>query len=185
MCGVILAGLAGGLDPSLRVGDVVADARPPEGWPGVADGAYLAATIHSTHELVATPTEKAALFACEGSAAVDMEGARVAAEAERIGVPFLNLRAISDTAHEALDPAFLSFIDATGRPRLPAIAAALLTRPALVMPVLRLARNTRIATESLGAAVRSILQQSRPRAVAPDGRKIQPASISEAGTPTP
>src|SRR5688500_9507999 len=69
---VIMAGLGGGLDPALRMGDVVLD-WPPE-LPGIDSlGGVTPGRIHTSSDPVCTPQDKAALFRATGAAVVDME----------------------------------------------------------------------------------------------------------------
>ncbi|MDB5334003.1 MAG: nucleoside phosphorylase, partial [Phycisphaerales bacterium] len=110
----IMAGLAGGLDPSLRVGDVVIDDCPTGLLPDVA---HRRGGIHTAEHLIATTTEKAALFAQTGALAVDMETQIIRALARQEGIPFVAVRAISDAFDEALDPTILKLVDGFGRPR--------------------------------------------------------------------
>ncbi|MDB5289683.1 MAG: phosphorylase [Phycisphaerales bacterium] len=151
---IIMAGLAGGLDPSLRVGDVVIDDCPPGLLPDVA---HRRGGIQTANHIIATTTEKAELFAQTGALAVDMETRIVRRSAERAGAQFIAIRAISDAFDEALDPTILKLVDGFGRPRPTAIATTLLCRPALIAPLRRLGAASHLAAENLGAAVESIV----------------------------
>jgi hypothetical protein len=151
----IMAGLAGGLDPSLRVGDVVIDDCPTGLLPDVA---HRRGGIHTAEHLIATTTEKAALFAQTRALAVDMETWIVRTLAQREDIPFVAVRAISDGFDEALDPTILKLVDGFGRPRPAAIAATLLRRPALIAPLRRLGAASHLAAENLGAAVAAIVR---------------------------
>ena len=152
---VIMAGLAGGLDPSLRVGDVVIDDCPPGLMPEVS---HRTGRLHSSEAVITTPAQKAALFAQTRALAVDMETATVRTAAGRQGIPFLAIRAISDAADEVLDPAVLKLVDAFGRPRPLAIAAALTRRPGLAASLKRLGASSRQAAGNLGVAVAGIVR---------------------------
>ena len=145
---IILAGFAGALDPSLKVGDLVLDTSLP--LPNVP---FRRGTVYASRGLVATSDEKAALFQSTGSLAVDMETAVVKALADRLGVPFIGLRVISDTAEESIDPRVLRFIDATGRVKPLALAATLGASPSLLATLLRLGRSARIASRNLSEAM--------------------------------
>lgn len=151
---VLLAGLAGGLDPSLAVGDLILDAPDAEGGVGLRRGA-----IHTAAGIVSTPTAKARLFARTGAAAVDMEGLAARSFAKNLNLPFLHLRAISDAATDALDPALLGWVDPFGRPRPLAAAAGLLRDPRRVAGVVRLARASGLALRSLSRGVASLARQ--------------------------
>jgi nucleoside phosphorylase len=154
---IIMAGLGGGLDPSLRVGDVV-----------TGDG------IHTSAEAALTPERKAELFCRTGARVVDMETAIVRRWAEAAGVPFIAIRAVSDAADEAIDPGVLALVDEVGRPRAFAVARYLLSRPSGIRRLLRLGAASRAAGERLGEAVREII-------TAPD-RRLKPPLRDASGT---
>ncbi len=152
---IIMAGLAGALDPALRIGEVVVDD------PGALVPQKLSlrrGRILTAERIVATSEEKAKLFAETGAAAVDMEQADVQKLAKRRGVGFIGVRAISDTADEAVNPKILSMVDEIGRPKPMAMAAALMSDPDLVKQVIRLGKNAKVACGRLGEAVRMIVE---------------------------
>jgi hypothetical protein len=153
--GVIMAGLAGALDPSLRIGDVVLDAERAETWvthPCHGSAIHRGA-IHTADHLIATPAEKAALFASTRALAVDMEQAIVRAAANAAGVPFIGIRAVSDTADQALNPAVLNLVDEFGRPRAAALAIALARKPSLIPDLMTLGAASRLAADRLAEAL--------------------------------
>ena len=116
--GVISFGVAGGLDPSLKSGDVVVatevlagDTRWLAGLPlneqmiaGVALGRrrVVRGGLAGVEQMVAARALKAALHLETGAAAVDMESHIAAAYAAEAGLPFAALRVISDPASRAL-----------------------------------------------------------------------------------
>lgn len=158
VCGIIMAGLAGALDPTLRIGDIVID-DCPAGWlPAIP---YRRGRIVVSPTLVSTPAEKAKLFQETGALAVDMESAAARAVAAELGVPYISVRAISDAADELLDPAVLKMVNAFGHPRPLAIAAALIRRPSLIPRLRRLAETSKRAAANLAAAVAAIVQHGR------------------------
>lgn len=122
--GVVSFGVAGGLDPSLRTGDVVVATEVMAGDSRfLADMALNEEMIASAalkrsrvrrrrrvvrgglagvERVVAAKACKAALHSETGAAAVDMESHIAAAYAAQAGIPFAALRVISDPAHRAL-----------------------------------------------------------------------------------
>jgi hopanoid-associated phosphorylase len=116
--GVISFGVAGGLDPSLKTGDVVVATEVMAGdtrWlaglslteaqiASIALGRrrVVRGLLAGVEELVAARACKAALHSETGAAAVDMESHIAAAYAAEVGIPFAALRVISDPAHRAL-----------------------------------------------------------------------------------
>jgi adenosylhomocysteine nucleosidase len=116
--GVISFGVAGGLDPTLKSGDIVVATEVLAGdtrWlAGSALNEELIANatlgrrrvvrggLAGVEQLVAGIAKKAALWMETGAAAVDMESHIAAAYATEAGVPFAALRVISDPANRAL-----------------------------------------------------------------------------------
>lgn len=156
---VIVAGLAGGLDPALCAGDLVYDGPSIEAPPGLP---WHAGRIHSVTGVITTPAQKAALFGETGALAVDMEHAAVR-RAVPAGVRVIGLRAISDPADMAIDPAVLRFVDGRGRLRPANVAATLLRRPGLLGHVMRLRAHSALALRNLGTGVAALLERF-PRA---------------------
>jgi hypothetical protein len=153
---IVLAGFAGALDPSLRVGELVVTegANVLQNTPLCRVGA-----IHTSGQIVATPDEKAELFARTGAPAVDMEHGIVREYSRSLGVPFVAVRAISDAAGDMLYPAVLRLVDEWGRPRPAAIAGALLRRPTLLPHLMRLGANAKHAAARLTEALPSLVEK--------------------------
>ena len=158
-------GIAGALDPALRVGDVV----PLPLSPGHAKWRVSRPLPQGEREVLSSPFEgegdsrqlprrgegvigvdlaattvaaKAALRAQTGAAAVDMESHVAARVAARHGLPFGVLRVISDTAHRDLPPAACVPLRTDGGVDLPRVLAALARQPSQLPDLLRLARDT-------------------------------------------
>jgi len=144
---IINTGFCGGLDPSLRVGDIVVWGKPP----ALLNLHFTTGEIVTTDRVAVTAAEKGALRAKTGAVAVDMEASAVSQKAREWGVPFYCIRAVSDTAFDDMPLDFNRYRDAEGRFSRPRIALAALARPLRTIPaLLRLDRNCRIAAEALG-----------------------------------
>ena len=152
---VIVAGLAGGLDPQLKVGDVVLDASDNIPLPNLA----MRGHIHTSVDVVASVADKSALFGQTHALAVDMEQAIVAAWAHGQNCQVIGLRAISDSAFDAIDPILLRLVDELGRPQPSVIAKALIHRPTRIVDLLRLARRSNLALANLSTAVVDLVRQ--------------------------
>jgi hopanoid-associated phosphorylase len=116
--GVISFGVAGGLDPTLRSGDVVVATEVLAGDACWGAGLSLSedlidrltsgrrrvvrGRLAGAEEVVTGRSCKAALHSETGAAAVDMESHIAAAYAAEADLPFAALRVISDPAHRAL-----------------------------------------------------------------------------------
>ena len=151
---IIMIGLAGALDPTLAAGEVVIDESSSV---DVSPGPWRRGRIYTTDRIVATPAEKAALFASTGAFVVDMESAIVRAFADSCGLPFLGIRAVSDRADESLDPATLAWIDDAGQLRPRRVAMTLCRRPMLIPSLVRLRKRSNLALGNLASALQTIL----------------------------
>jgi len=149
--GIILAGLAGALDPALAVGDIVVDSESPP-LPHFPRGKF-----YTADHLIATAAEKQRLFRETGCAAVDMESAIVRAIAQSVGLPMLHVRAISDAADQTLPSRMMNWIDDVGKPQTPKLLAELALHPHQIPAMIRLGKNSRLALRRLTQAVGVIL----------------------------
>ncbi len=112
-------GLAGGLDPNLRPGDIVVpvvvleDGRryPTDDALCRGLGGSTAGMLFAADSIVADAGTKRALSERTGASAVDLESGAVARVAQRHRLPFAALRAICDPATRSLPPAALIALD--------------------------------------------------------------------------
>ena len=152
---VIVAGVAGGLDPSVELYDIVIDdpaGLVPDSVPG------RRGLISSQTHIVPTSTEKAWLFRRTGALAVDMELAKVREAYAGLAVPVIGIRAISDSACDSLDPRLTSLIDGLGRVRPGAVLWNFIRRPWMVLSSIRLVRRTSMALARLGEIIRQLVE---------------------------
>jgi adenosylhomocysteine nucleosidase len=170
---VVVVGVAGGLTPDMpagallvarevRDGDLPAPA-PDLGWLARIpdDAGVYPGTIVSRGSMLCTRESKAsarALFGAGDSAAVDLETAAVARVAAQRGVPYIAVRAISDTAGESLPLDFNRFRDASGRIDRIKVARHALLRPGLIAPLWRLRRRVALCTENLARLIVPLLE---------------------------
>lgn len=131
---VIAAGFCGALTSSLRIGDVVTE------------------RIVTVDRLVSDPAQKRRLAEAHQADAVDMESAAVAGVCAAKGVPFLAVRAVSDTVGTALSAELVRLLSG-GRVSAWKALRALVRRPALLGQFRRLARDTRLAARNLAEAL--------------------------------
>jgi adenosylhomocysteine nucleosidase len=158
-------GMAGGLDPDLPAGAIclprevvapdgmrfataspwretltasVASCRP------VASGALLT-SLHP----IAGVAAKAQARHETGAVAVDMESSAVAEVAAASHVPFMAVRVIVDTAHDAI-PSSVTAAGESGQVRIARLLMGLARSPGEIVALIRLARRYRAAIRSLG-----------------------------------
>ena len=158
---VLSFGVAGGLDPALRPGDLrVADGvsapggqRYPtdRGWTGrlAARLAVPIARFAAVEAPLADIAGKAALRAATGAATVDMESHIAARAAVEAGVPFAALRAVTDPADRSLPHAATVGMRADGSVDLPAILTSLMKKPGQLPGLIRTGLDARRAFAAL------------------------------------
>ena len=144
-------GWCGALDPALRPASVFVAAAvrsPGAEWRTRCAGAH--GVLYSSDRFVGDAAGKRELHRA-GAAAVDMEAAAVAEQAERRGLPFYCIRAVTDTARESFWLDFNTLRDAEGRIHRGLVLRAALGSPRRAVPELvRLASRCRQASEALG-----------------------------------
>jgi adenosylhomocysteine nucleosidase len=170
---VIVAGVAGGLSDDLDVGGLLlADAVVDEHSGDVlaadvalADIVARACAVRRGVAVTAlriadTADEKRRLLALAGArtgagvaparpAVVDLESASFAAAARRAGIPWLVVRAVSDTAGEPVPALLNRSRDAGGAVRRGRVVLGLLTDPAAVRSLLTLRERVRTCAAAL------------------------------------
>jgi adenosylhomocysteine nucleosidase len=98
--------------------------------------------------------DKEALFSRTNAIAVDMESAAVAAVAKHARVPFIAIRAISDTIDASLPLTALKAFDKFGRLDRWKLLRGLMQHPLDIMPWMRLSRQLHSALSTLVAVTR-------------------------------
>jgi hopanoid-associated phosphorylase len=148
-------GMAGGLDPALRPGELVLSVRVHASGQRVFEGdapwlerlrsrlpqAHIGA-IESSGVPIRDPGTKRALAARNGALAVDMESEGVASAAARFAVPFVALRVVADPADCRVPAAALAGLSPRGGVRPLAVLARLLARPNEFLELLTIARHS-------------------------------------------
>jgi len=155
---VVTSGLAGGLDPALRTGDLVFDAD--DGFPRTH--AFRRATARAgrflcVERMAATAAAKAQLRRETGADAVEMESAAIRDLCRARGIPSATLRVISDPAHEDLPLDFGVLLTADGQLDAGRLALALLRSPGRIPALLRLRSTIARLADRLAAALVEVL----------------------------
>ena len=174
-------GLAGGLDPRLKPGDLViadrvitpnhpmitTDAGERRLWPSVS--VEWTGAVADTGHIVETAAAKKRLFDTTGALAADMESRAIAEAAERRGLPVLILRAVADPAWRDLPRVALVPLSAEGRIRMVGVLRAMFANPREWPRVVALAAETRAALASLRQAASHF---DRTRRELPEGLEL-------------
>ena len=163
-------GIAGGLDPALRPGDLVLaeQIHSAEGetfacdpdlharWEAEARAAGLrhsGGILLGSARPITSVAEKWDLHESSGAVAVDMESAAVARVAAGAGIPVLAVRAIADPAERTLPATAVGSIGPDGEPRLGSVLLGLCRRPWEIPALLQLRRDRDAALATLGRLV--------------------------------
>jgi len=167
---LISFGIAGGLAPHLRAGDVILSAEvitEDRRWhatePFYSQVSDLARRIGAVEgpvlgarDILATEDDKARAWRDTGALAVDLESAIVARAAEAAGIPFLVLRTIADPAARQLPPAALIPLASDGTPAFARVFGEVLRRPRQIAALWGLARETRRALVALAGPAHAV-----------------------------
>jgi len=144
---LVSAGFCGGLDASLRPGDVVVAGRVHSvTQKEAAEGNAVMGVDH----VVTTAAEKRRLREATGAAILDMESHELATIAEARGMRFLAIRVVSDGAEQDLPLDFNLARGANGSICAGRVAILALKRPLAIPALIRLARTSARASQNLG-----------------------------------
>jgi len=169
---IVSFGIAAGLDPGLRPGDLVFADRVilPDGGTLETDPDWLQSAraqagrssarsfigpVAGTDRLLASAADKRSLASDSGALCGDMESAAAAVVAARAGLPLLVVRAVSDSAAQSLPAVARVPLRPDGGISIGPVAQALWSRPGEWLAVARLAADTRAALAVLRGVVRS------------------------------
>ena len=156
----ITAGLAGGLNPQYRTGEVLVARAVCDATGGtlaysnerlfssaVDCGAKPASRLISVSRIVRTVQEKSRLSA--SADAVDMESFAIIKELSGLGVPCVAIRSVSDSSEMSVPYDFDRALDASGRIRLAHVLGQVVRDPRRVWPLVRLGVRSSRAAVSL------------------------------------
>ncbi len=163
--GIVSFGVAGGLNPELRPGDVVIASEIIAGkqrWstaaaltenlvalPAKRRRSVVAGVLVGVEEVVTGQVAKAALRATSGADAVDMESHIAARYAEANGLPFAAVRVISDPAHRALPELTMSAIKPNGNVDMWKVMRGIARNPKTIPHLISTGRDFSRALKSL------------------------------------
>ncbi len=178
---VLTCGFAGGLNPDLKLGDVVFETPPRssrresaqiqnEGEPEpphvgcyerLIDAGANPAKFFGTDRIATTAAEKKILRVETDADAVEMESAAIHAICQERGIPCATVRVISDTASEDLPLDFNALAKPDQSLDYGKLAWAIAKSPGKIGVLLKLQKQTRFAAEQLATVLARILLEPR------------------------
>jgi nucleoside phosphorylase len=156
---VLTCGFAGGLNPALKTGDLVAAWN--EMWPDpgrLTDAGFARGEFLGVERIAVTAAEKQALRDRTGADAVEMESNTIQRVCSEHRVPAATLRVISDAADEDLPLDFNALSGPDWELSYARLALALVRAPSKVADLIRFQRRIHAAAMSLAAALRRIIE---------------------------
>lgn len=163
---LISAGLAGALDPELKLGDLLI----AENYSSkqllesprlqLAEASIYLANIVTAPSIIESKEDREKLGASSGAAAVDMETEWIAKACADRGVPMMSLRAISDTLAEPF-PAPANVLFDVERQKTPALRLGiyLATHPAAIGRLKQFAKRIAHARAAMTTALATVLRE--------------------------
>ena len=171
--GIISFGIAGGLDPSLRAGDLVVANEIMMGGRRYATAPALSenlvertnigrrrivsGTIIGAEEVILDPRDKVQLHEDTGATAVDMESHIAAAYAASVGLPFAAVRVINDPASRSLPALALNALKPNGDICPRKVLRGLAREPSVIPSLMRTAHDFNRAIATLRRCRRLLL----------------------------
>jgi len=160
-------GVAGGLDPRLRPGDIAVPMAVLDGEQRYYTNEALCRALGGTTvnllvsggAVVVDAGAKQRLSEQTGASAIDLESGAVARVAHRHGLPFAVLRAVCDPAQRSLPPVAIAALSSAGAIRPLNVLRSVAAQPGQIPALLRLARDAVLARRAL---VRSRQDMRRP-----------------------
>jgi nucleoside phosphorylase len=156
---VLTCGFAGGLNPQLKLGDVVFNVQSPESK--VQSQLFAAgakpATFFCADRIATTVAEKKALRAQTGADVVEMESAAIQAVCAEKQIPCATVRVISDTAEEDLPLDFNALAKPDKSLDFGKLAWAIAKSPGKIGALMQLQKKTSFAAEQLAKVLAKLI----------------------------
>lgn len=163
--GIVSFGVAGGLNPDLRSGDIVIATEivaAQKRWataaaltenlvaqPAARNRQIVTGVLAGVEKVVTGQVGKAALRSVTGADAVDMESHIAARYAEHYGLPFAAVRVICDPAHRALPELTMSAIKPNGNVDMWKVMRGIARNPRTIPHLISTGRDFNRALRSL------------------------------------
>ena len=156
---VLTCGFAGGLNPDLKLGDVVFEIgnRLLEIENVLLAAGAKPAKFFCADRIATSIAEKQQLRAQTGADAVEMESAAIHAVCAERDIPCVTVRVISDTAHEGLPLDFNALAKPDKNLDFGKLAWAIVKSPGKIGGLMQLQKKTKFAAEQLAGVLGKII----------------------------
>ena len=161
---VLTCGFAGGLNPDLKLGDVVFEMpglHPPSSILHLRSQLLAAgakpATFFCADRIATTVAEKKKLRAETGADVVEMESAAIHAVCAERGISCVTVRVISDTAHEDLPLDFNALAKPDKNLDYGKLFLAIAKSPGKIGALMQLQKKTKFAAERLAGVLEKVI----------------------------
>jgi adenosylhomocysteine nucleosidase len=167
---VLTCGFAGGLNPDLKLGDVVfeignrqsaigneSESHDLDGYETLVAAGAKPVKFFCADRIATTVAEKQKLRAETGADAVEMESAAIHAVCRERGIPCVTVRVISDPADETLPLDFNALAKPDRSMDFSKLAWAIAKSPGKIGALIRLQKKARFAARQLAAVLTQIL----------------------------
>jgi adenosylhomocysteine nucleosidase len=156
---VLTCGFAGGLNPDLKLGDVVFEVHSPESKveSQLRAAGAKPAKFFCADRVATTVAEKKKLRAETGADAVEMESAAIHAICAERGIACITVRVISDTADKDLPLDFNALAKPDKNLDYGKLFLAIAKSPGKVGALMELQKKTKFAAEQLAAVLEKIV----------------------------
>jgi adenosylhomocysteine nucleosidase len=155
---VLTCGFAGGLNPELKLGDVIFEIPQPSTFNlQLSTCGAMPAKIFCADRIATTVAEKKKLRAETGADAVEMESAAIHAVCRERGIPCATVRVISDTASEDLPLDFNALSKSDKNLDFGKLFLAIAKSPGKIPALMQFQKKTKFAAEKLAEVLVKII----------------------------
>ncbi len=153
---VLTCGFAGGLNPDLKLGEVVFETSDENLRAKLLGAGAKPLKIFCADRIATTVAEKKKLRAETGADAVEMESAAIHAVCHKRGIPCATVRVISDTASEDLPLDFNALSKPDKNLDYGKLFLAIAKSPGKIGALMQLQKKTKFAAEQLAGVLAKI-----------------------------
>jgi adenosylhomocysteine nucleosidase len=156
---VLTCGFAGGLNPELKLGEVIFETSDEILRARLLGAGAKQLKIFCAERIATTVAEKKKLRVETGADAIEMESAAIKAVCAERGIPCATVRVISDTADEDLPLDFNALSKPDKNLDFGKLFLAIAKSPGKIGALMELRKKTRFAAERLAGVLSQILWQ--------------------------